>query len=313
MDAFKRIHFLFIIWQIFGIFYPSVNSKHLLSKLFIKLVWFLFLITYFSVVFLHGIIESYRYIKKAKLNIFTTSDMLTMNLFRFLSLIMIIELFLKRKIHAKIISRMYRIDAIICDKFFIKMKIVEQRKEIFWKTLMWLFVFIFTEGVSLSYLTLRLKGFDYVLYLELFAIPLWFSGIYYFEFYCFVFLVTHRLNVFIEILKKSFLRESQMTRPRKHLNLDYLLKYLWDFYEELSQTVDCINHLFAVSMSVNLTTSFLNLLSICYYAFSHIVGSNKESTQEGIILFSLLAIYSCFCILTAVNMCHRFHNEVTRY
>lgn len=311
MNTFKGISFLFYVWQTFGVFWIQLKSPQSLLKVSVKLFWFAILASYSAYVFLDGIVESYRYARTAKLNIFTYSDLLTMNMYRLLSLITIVEMFLKRNTPIRIISILNKIDSMLCGKFYVKVESIQQRKKALLISFKWFVVFMCTEGVALSLLRIHSESPNYFLYLKFFTIPFLFSGIFYFEFYCFVFFIKHRVEIFYKLFRKSFVEHTIPMRSQKHPNFDHILVHLWEFYDDLWRLIESVNHLFAISLSVNLSTSFFNLLSICYYAFNHVLASKSESTTlMASILFSLLAIYSCFCVFSVVNMCQRFNDQV---
>lgn len=307
MKPLRSFCLLFLIWKVFGIHSPSFAKNRPKLARFIRFAWFSILIVFCANSIIDGTTESFAYATKVQLNIFTMNDLMTMNLYRVFTLIVLLEMFWKRQMPAQIGHLVERIDALLGRMVDCNVDNAPMRRQLSGKLWKWISVYACAQGFMLVFV--HIDGQNFYIYFKFFTMPFLFSGLLYFQFQWFVFFITWRVRAFRQIAQRTKRNERIARRCR---NDDRLLSHAWAFYDYLWQSIVCVNRLFAVSMSVNLTISFLNVLSSSYYAFDFVVGMKSERfSWWPCVSFSLLAICLCFCFVDVVNESQQFNRQVT--
>lgn len=300
------------IWKCFGLLWSPINFRSSSRRRFMfDLVYLLLLSSATFYVFITGALETYKYARSVKINIFSIVDLLAMNIYRLSMLTLILQAFAKRRMQNDFFTCLHQIDLLIKNELKLAKNAIKDRSEINVHVWPFLSSVLFFEGILYAS-TIIVEGAagNYWLFFQYFTLPIIYSNIFFTQYVCLVQLMRIRFMRINMIVSNEQNRLSRR-KPVNHCGAATILS-LWKLYDLIWRNFQRLNALCDWPLSLNFTLSFAIIINTCYYALDFLMGKRgQQYSLYAFIEYSFLAIYSIFCVGKVVNLCHKTLHEVS--
>lgn len=180
------------LFQLFGLSPFSMNTKNFIptsNKLFN--FYSITLILMHAVILLHGLCTTQSFIRKGELRIIATIDIVMMCGIRFLTLLIVVESFVKRIKQIAFFQHLNEIDEIFTIKLGIDMEYRQLRRNTITKLFIWAACLTIIE---LAIFLMEMNDKDYLYFCLLYLFPLFVATLHYFQVITYVNLIKFRFQ-----------------------------------------------------------------------------------------------------------------------
>lgn len=322
---------IFYIFRVFGTSAIPLDyrnpSHHKLnhppaSKRFTVIIflWTAIVLLYELYILIFGLLKSYAYAQHAQFTLYTILDLFIVNVYRLMNAAMTVELFLKRRVQAKIIEKLCNIDNYFSTELNVNFNYPKLRKSIYILLAKWVLMYLFTELFIIGMILHMDLNADILFFIKLFAMPLLVTSITCVQYTLFVILVRYRIRVMHKVIAKSAMwnyNESTRRQPwRLKIRGNELIEakrmiILRNVFCCLSEVAQLINYCFIWSVSLNMSTDLLAIVATFYLLLDYMIGlRNSYLPLVSAVGFSILSTYYCIRTASLVTICHCTSQEV---
>lgn len=283
-----------------------------------------------TIILIHGLVYSSYFIgwTTSKSTVLNYSNLISLTSTRSLTILIIIESFVKRSTQIHFLEKISKIDSILTYKLNINIKFDAYRQSnLIWSTI-WLLFFMIDVVAVFVFVYLYTDEYFLRLWAAI-AIPFFICSLRYHQMVTYVMLIRNRYMIINEVIRdihktnntkmnnrdisltaNIFVKKAQSTANVDQFIIFKKLNDLREVYQLLYESTEYINDIFRWSLPINIAIGFHEALVNTYFVFVCLI-SPKIDLWRQIAAGILTASYHFMEIIALSDTCHYSSEEVS--